>query len=81
MLQEAAKVREEGRKSMEVAQRMQVEITQEANELEARVLLLQEKERQVADVSLLLLKPVSNTPLSRLQFTKTRGGFSRSAGE
>ena len=60
MLQEASKVREEGRKSMEVAQRMQVEITQEANELEARVLLLQEKERQVADVSLLLLKPVSD---------------------
>ena len=60
MLQEASKVREEGRKSMEVAQRMQVEITQEVNELEARVLLLQEKERQVADVSLLLLKPVSD---------------------
>ena len=52
MLQEASKVGEEGRKSMEVAQRMQVEITQEAKELEARVLLLQEKERLVADVSL-----------------------------
>jgi hypothetical protein len=31
---------------------MQVEIAQQANELEARVLLLQEKERQIADVSL-----------------------------
>lgn len=52
LLQEAAKVREEGRKSLEVSQRMQVEIAQQANELEARVLLLQEKERQIADVSL-----------------------------
>ena len=52
MLQEAAKVREEGRKSLEVAQRMQVEISQQANELETRVLLLQDKERKIADVSL-----------------------------
>ena len=52
VLQEAAKVREEGRKSLEVAQRMQVEISQEASELESRTLLLQEKERQIADVSL-----------------------------
>lgn len=50
-MQEAAKVREEGRKSLDVAQRMQVEISQQANELEARVLLLQGKERQIADVS------------------------------
>ncbi|CAB4016222.1 Hypothetical predicted protein [Paramuricea clavata] len=53
---EAAKVREEGRKSLEVAQRMQVEIAQQANELEARVLLLQEKDRQVADERLASLK-------------------------
>ena len=51
VLQDAAKVGEQGRKSLEVAQRMQVEISQQANELETRVLLLQEKERQIADVS------------------------------
>jgi hypothetical protein len=30
---------------------MQVEISQQASELETRVLLLQDKERQIADVS------------------------------
>lgn len=45
---EAARVREEGSKCFETAQRMQLDIAKQANELESKVLLLQEKERQIA---------------------------------
>ena len=50
-IQEAARVREDGTKSLETAQRMQLDIAKQASELEANVLLLQEKERQIAAVS------------------------------
>ena len=45
------RVREEGTKSLEAAQQMQFEGSKQANELEPKVLLLQEKERQIAAVS------------------------------
>lgn len=45
---EAAKAREVGTKSLETAQKMQLDIAKQANELESNVLLLQEKERQIA---------------------------------
>ena len=48
--QEAAKARAVGTKSLETAQKMQLDIAKQANELESNVLLLQEKERQIAAV-------------------------------
>ncbi|XP_028417313.1 fas-binding factor 1 homolog [Dendronephthya gigantea] len=62
---EAAKVGEDGRNSLELAQRMQVEISQQSNEVETRVLLLQEKERQIADERLAVLKEKRELEMER----------------
>ena len=75
---DAAKVGEQGRKSLEVAQRMQVEISQQANELETRVLLLQDKERQIADERLALLKEKRELEIERRRGLCSRCSLSQS---